>query len=242
MNDTLDYFSKEPVHRKYHHSHLTFSLLYAFSENFILVLSHDEVVHGKKSLLSKMPGDVWQKFANLRILYGFMFTHPGKELLFMGGDIGQWDEWNHDKSLDWSLLESKPHRCLQKFVMDLNHMNQSEPALYEVDFDKRGFEWIDFRNADSSIIAFIRKAKDPADFLVIIANFTPVPRVSYRIGVPENCFYKEVLNSDSEIYGGSNMGNTGGLNADAIPFHGKPYSINATLPPLSVMIFKPARN
>ncbi len=242
MNDTLEYFSKEPVHRKYHHNHLTFSLLYAFSENFIIVLSHDEVVHGKKSLLSKMPGDLWQKFANLRILYGFMFTHPGKELLFMGGEIGQWDEWNHDKSLDWSLLQSTPHRCLQKFVMDLNHTYQSEPALYEVDFDHRGFEWIDFRNADSSIIAFIRKAKDPDDFLVIIGNFTPVPRVSYRIGVPENCFYKEILNSDSEIYGGSNMGNAGGLNSDAIPFHGKPYSINTTLPPLSVMIFKPARN
>jgi 1,4-alpha-glucan branching enzyme len=241
MNDTLEYFSKEPVHRKYHHNHLTFSLLYAFSENFILVLSHDEVVHGKKSLLSKMPGDVWQKFANLRILFGFMFTHPGKELLFMGGDIGQWDEWNHDKSLDWSLLESKPHRCLQRFVMDLNHMYQSEPALYEVDFDPRGFEWIDCRNADSSIIAFIRKAKDPADFLVIIGNFTPVPRFAYRIGVPGNCFYKEIFNSDSEIYGGSNIGNTGGLNSDKIPFHGKPYSINATLPPLSVMVFKPVK-
>jgi 1,4-alpha-glucan branching enzyme len=241
MNDTLEYFSKEPIHRKFHHNNLTFSLLYAFSENFILVLSHDEVVHGKKSLLSKMPGDMWQKFANLRLLYGFMFSHPGKELLFMGGEIGQWDEWNQDKGIDWNLLQFTHHRCLQKFVMDLNKTYLSEPALYEVDFDPRGFEWIDFRDADSSIIAFIRRAKDTDDSLVITCNFTPVPRTGYRIGVPESCFYKEILNSDSEIYWGSNMGNAGGLTSDPVPWHGKPFSINATLPPLSVVIFKPVR-
>ena len=239
MNDTLEYFSKDPVHRKYHHNNLTFSLLYAFTENFILVLSHDEVVHGKRSMLSKMPGDMWQKFANLRLLYGFMFSHPGKKLLFMGGEFGQWDEWNHDKSIDWHLLNSMPHRRLQKFVMDLNHIYQSEPALYEIDFSYQGFEWIDFRDTENSIISFMRKAKDPDNFLVIVCNFTPVQRIGYRIGVPEICFYKEILNSDSQIYWGSNMGNAGGINADEISWHGRPYSINITLPPLSVLIFKP---
>jgi 1,4-alpha-glucan branching enzyme len=242
MNDTLEFFSKDPVHRKYHHNNLTFSLLYAFTENFILVLSHDEVVHGKRSMLSKMPGDMWQKFANLRLTYGFMFSHPGKKLLFMGGEFGQWDEWNHDKSIDWHLLNSMPHRRLQKFVMDLNHVYQSEPALYEVDFSYQGFEWIDFRDTENSTISFMRKAKDPDNFLAIVCNFTPVPRIGYRIGVPEICFYKEILNSDSQIYWGSNMGNAGGINADEIPWHGKPYSIYITLPPLSVLIFKPMRS
>ncbi len=241
MNDTLEYFLKEPVHRKYHQNNLTFSLLYAFTENFILVLSHDEVVHGKRSMLSKMPGDMWQKFANLRLLYGFMYSHPGKKLLFMGGEFGQWNEWYHEKSIDWHLLRLTPHRSLQKFVMVLNHIYQSEPALYEVDFNYQGFEWIDLCDTENSIISFIRKAKDPKNFLVIVCNFTPVPRTGYRIGVPENCFYKEILNSDSQIYWGSNMGNTGGINADKISCHGKPYSINITLPPLSVLIFKPVR-
>src|SRR4030043_414729 len=241
MNDTLEYFLKEPVHRKYHQNNLTFSLLYAFTENFILVLSHDEVVHGKRSMLSKMPGDMWQKFANLRLLYGLMYSHPGKKLLFMGGEFGQWDEWYHEKSIDWHLLRLIPHRRLQKFVMVLNHIYQSEPALYEVDFNYQGFEWIDFRDTENSIISFIRKAKDPENFLVIVCNFTPVPRTGYRIGVPEISFYKEILNSDSQIYWGSNMGNAGGINADKIPWHGKPYSIYITLPPLSVLIFKPIR-
>ena len=241
MNDTLEYFSKEPVHRKYHHNNLTFSLLYAFSENFVLVLSHDEVVHGKRSLLNKMPGDTWQKFANLRLLYGFMSCHPGKKLSFMGGEFGQWDEWNHDKSLDWHLIRFTPHRSLQKFVMDLNHVCRSEPSLYEVDFDYHGFEWIDFRDTDNSIISFIRKAKDPDDFLIIILNFTPVPRSGYRLGVPQDCFYKEILNSDSRLYWGSDMGNAGGLHADKIPWHGKPFSILITLPPLAVVVFKPVR-
>ena len=241
MNDMLEYFTKEPVHRKYHHNNLTFSLLYAFSENFVLVLSHDEVVHGKRSLLNKMPGDMWQKFANLRLLLGFMFTHPGKELLFMGSEIGQWDEWNQDKSVDWHLLAYPPHRSLKDFARDLNHLYQAQRSLYEVDFHHTGFEWIDFRDNDNSIIAFIRRAKDPNDFLVIIFNFTPVPRSGYRVGVPENCYYREIMNSDSEIYWGSNMGNAGGLNAEPVPWHGKPFSVNATLPPLSVLIFKPAR-
>ncbi len=241
MNDTLEYFSKDPVHKKYHHNNLTFSLLYAFTENFILVLSHDEVVHGKRSMLSKMPGDMWQKFANLRLLYGFMFSHPGKKLLFMGGEFGQWDEWSHDKSIDWHLLNSMPHRRLQKFVMDLNHIYQSEPAFYEIDFSYQGFEWIDFRDTENSIISFTRKAKDPDNFLVIVCNFTPVPRIGYKIGIPEICFYKEILNSDSQLYWGGNMGNAGGINADEIPCHGRPYSINITLPPLSVLIFKPVR-
>jgi 1,4-alpha-glucan branching enzyme len=241
MNDTLEYFSKNPIHRKYHHNNLTFSLLYAFSENFVLVLSHDEVVHGKRSLLNKMPGDMWQKFANLRLLYGFMCGHPGKTLLFMGGEFGQWDEWNHDSSIDWHLLQFAPHRGIQKFVKDLNHIYRSEPALYEVDFQYLGFEWIDFRDSDNSIVSFLRKAKDPDDFLVFVCNFTPVPRAAYRIGVPADCFYQEILNSDSKIYWGSNMGNAGGLTPDRIPWHGKPYSIMITLPPLSILVFKPRK-
>jgi 1,4-alpha-glucan branching enzyme len=241
MNDTLEYFSKDPIHRKFHHNHLTFSLLYAFSENFILVLSHDEVVHGKRSLLNKMPGDMWQKFANLRLLYGFMYSHPGKNLLFMSGELGQWDEWNHDKSIDWHLIQFAPHRCLQKFVVDLNRIYQSEPALYEGDFHYGGFEWIDFHDSDNSIISFMRKAKDPDDLLIIVCNFTPLPRPDYRIGVAKNSHYKEILNSDSQIYWGSNMGNAGGVNADKVPWHAKPYSIKITIPPLSVLIFKPVR-
>mgnify|MGYP001039832891 CR=1 FL=1 len=239
MHDMLEYISKEPVHRKYHHSHITFGLLYAFTENFVLPFSHDEVVHGKRAMLNKMPGDMWQKFANLRSLYGYMYSHPGKKLLFMGGEFGQWDEWNHDKSLAWHLLKLTPHRCLQKYVMDLNHLYRTQPALYEVDFSYEGFEWIDFRDTDHSVISFIRKARDPRNFLVIVCNFTPVPRMGYRIGVPKHCFYKEILNSDSQIYWGSNLGNAGVINAEEIPWQGKPYSINITLPPLSVLIFKP---
>ncbi len=241
MHDMLEYFSKDPIYRKYHHNNLTFSLLYAFSENFVLVFSHDEVVHGKCSMLNKMPGDMWQKFANVRALYGFMFTHPGKKLMFMGNEIGQWDEWNHDKSLDWHLLGFTPHKCLQKYIMDLNLIYKSEPSLYELDYSYKGFEWIDFRDADSSIISFIRKAKDPENHLVIVCNFTPVPRNNYRFGVPSLCFYKEILNSDSQIYWGSNMGNSGGVFSENLPWHKQPCSINITLPPLSVTIFKPMK-
>ncbi len=239
MHDILEYFSKDPVYRKYHHNNLTFSLLYAFTENFILPLSHDEVVHGKGSLLCKMPGDVWQKFANLRLLYGFMYAHPGKKLLFMGSEFGQWNEWNHDTSLDWHLLQYESHRKLRKYVIDLNSLYRSEPSLYEIDFDYNGFEWIDFHDTEKSIISFMRKGKDPDDFLVFVFNFTPVLRMNYRIGVPSKRYYREILNSDSYEYWGSNVGNYGGVMAEDIPFHGRPYSINITLPPLGMLVFKP---
>jgi len=239
MNDTLEYLSKDPVHRKYHHNNLTFSLLYAFSENFILPLSHDEVVHGKRSLLDKMPGDVWQKFANLRALYGFMYAHPGKKLLFMGGEFGQWTEWDCDRSLDWNLLEFEPHKALQRYVRDLNRIYRSEPSLCEKDSEHLGFEWIDFHDVEGSTISFLRRARDPDDFTVFVCNFTPVPRLNYRIGVPASGFYEELLNSDSSIYGGSNMGNTGGTYSDNARKHHRPFSISLTLPPLSVLIFKP---
>jgi 1,4-alpha-glucan branching enzyme len=241
MNDTLVYISKDPVHRKYHHNNLTFGLIYAFSENFILVLSHDEVVHGKRSMLSKMPGDVWRKFANLRLFYGFMYGHPGKKLLFMGGEFGQWSEWNSDRGLDWALLDQESHACLQRYVRDLNALYVSEPAMHEVDFAPAGFEWIDFRDTENSIISFIRRAEDREDYLVVVCNFTPVPRDGYRIGVPEKCFFRELLNSDSQAYWGSNMGNMGGVMSDPVPWHGKPCSIRIVIPPLATVLFKPER-
>jgi 1,4-alpha-glucan branching enzyme len=241
MNDTLKYFAEDPIARKYHHGKLTFSLMYAFSENFVLPLSHDEVVHGKRSLLDKMPGDAWKKFANLRALYGYMYGHPGKKLLFMGGEFGQWIEWNHQRSLDWHLLGYDSHRQLQDYVKDLNHLYSSEPSLHEVDFEHTGFQWIDFQDANGSTIAFMRKAKDPDDFLIFVLNFTPVPRAGYRIGVPEEVFYKEVLNSDAWMYGGSNMGNSGGVWSRAEGWAGWPCSMEVTLPPLSVIVLKPKR-
>ena len=239
MNDFLTYFSKDPVHRRYHHNMITFALLYAFHENFMLVLSHDEVVHGKRALLDKMPGDMWQKFANLRALLGFMFGHPGKKLLFMGTEIGQWDEWKEKHSLDWHLLQYEPHQKLQRFLADLNRLYRNEPALYEVDFDYTGFEWIDFMDSDNSIITFMRKASDPRDVLVFVCNFTPVFRENYRVGVPFHCEYKELLNSDSEMYWGSNKGNFGGLWSDELAWHNQPYSLQLKIPPLATMIFKP---
>jgi 1,4-alpha-glucan branching enzyme len=241
MHDTLLYFSKDPIHRKYHHNSLTFSLLYAFNENFELVLSHDEVVHGKKSLLSKMPGDTWQQFANLRSLYAYLYTHPGKKLLFMGGEFGQWIEWNPSQSLDWNLLDYAPHRRLQQLVADLNRLYRAEPALYEVDFEQYGFEWIDFRDADHSIIAFIRRAKDPSRYLVVICNFTPMPQYNYRVGVPEACFHREALNTDASQYGGSGVTNQPGLVATAQPWQSQPCSLELTLPPLGVLVLKPER-
>lgn len=238
MHDTLVYFTKDPVHRKYHHNNLTFSLIYAFTENFVLVLSHDEVVHGKRSVLDKMPGDFWQRFANLRLLYGLMYSHPGKKLLFMGGEIGQWVEWRFNESLEWQLLQYEPHLKLQKYVKDLNALYKQEPALYEIDFHHTGFEWIDFYDWEHSAVSFMRKAKNPDDFVVVALNFTPVPRGSYRIGVPKEGFYKELINSDSGIYWGSNTGNSGGVHAEPVPWHGEPFSLNLTLPPLGMVILK----
>lgn len=241
MNDTLAYVQEDPINRKYHHGKLTFSLMYAFSENFVLPLSHDEVVHGKRSLIDKMPGDLWQKLANLRALFGYMFGHPGKKLLFMGGEFGQWFEWNHNRSLDWHLLGYDSHRQLQEYVRDLNHLYASEPSLYEVDFEHSGFEWLDFHDAQGSTIAFLRRAKDENDYLIFALNFTPVPRQGYRLGVPEAVFYKEMLNSDSANYGGSNLGNYGGVTAKKEEWAGWPCSIEITLPPLAVVVLKPQR-
>lgn len=240
MHDILYYFSLDPVHRKYHQNTLTFALLYAFTENFVLPLSHDEVVYGKRSMADKMPGDLWQKFANLRALYTYMYGQPGKKLLFMGGEIGQWSEWNPNQSIDWHLLQYQPHRCLQLFVKDINDLLQREPAMHEVDFSYEGFEWIDFGDYQNSIVSFLRKAKDPNDFLVFVFNLTPVPRFNYRIGVPRWGFYREIMNSDSERYWGGNMGNSGGVHADDVWWHGRSCSISITLPPLSGLIFKPA--
>jgi 1,4-alpha-glucan branching enzyme len=239
MHDTLDYFSKDPIHRKYHQHDLTFSMLYAFTENFLLPFSHDEVVYGKRSLLNKMPGDMWQKFANLRALFGYFYGHPGKKLFFMGAEFGQWDEWNFDKSLDWQLLQYEPHMKLKHYLADLNNVYRRELALSQVDYDWHGFEWIDFHDADNSILSFIRRAANSDDFLVFVFNLTSVPRQNYRIGIPRGGFYRELLNSDSDLYWGSNMGNSGGLLADEIETHGRKYSLNLVLPPLSCLILKP---
>jgi 1,4-alpha-glucan branching enzyme len=241
MHDILLYFSKDPIHRKYHHHHLTFSLLYAFTENFVLVLSHDEVVHGKRSLLSKMPGDTWQQFANLRLLYAFQFAHPGKKMLFMGGEFGQWIEWNPSQALDWNLLDYQPHRQVKQLVADLNRLYKAEPSLHEVDFEWQGFEWIDFHDADNSVVAFLRRARDPNNHLVVVCNFTPLSHTGYRIGVPEPCFYREVLNTNDAKYGGSGVTNAPGRQAVPVPWQNQPCHIETTLPPLGVAIFKPER-
>ncbi|HOA83158.1 MAG TPA: 1,4-alpha-glucan branching protein GlgB [Thermodesulfovibrio thiophilus] len=238
MHDTLEYFSKDPIYRKYHHNKLTFSIWYAFSENFILSLSHDEVVYGKGSLLTKMSGDDWQKFANLRLLYGYMYAHPGKKLLFMGGEIAQRDEWYHEKSLDWHLLEYESHRAIQRWVKDLNNIYRNELALHELDCEPSGFEWIDFNDSIHSVISFLRKGKNSKNIILVVCNFTPVPRFNYILGVPENGYWKEILNSDSEVYGGSNHGNIGGVEASMTPSHGRPYSISVTVPPLGLIFFK----
>ncbi len=239
MHDMLGFMAEETVHRSYHMDHLTFALLYAFHENFILPLSHDEVVHGKASLLSKMPGDDWQKFANLRLLLAYMYGEPGKKTLFMGGEFGQWSEWNHDEGLEWNLLGYEPHKGIQRFVRDLNRIYREEPALYEQDYDPSGFQWIDFRDAAATVVSFLRKGKSANRPLVFVFNFTPVVRESYRIGVPFGGRYRELLNSDALCYGGSNQGLGGGITAEAIPCHGHPYSLALRIPPLGMLLLKP---
>ena len=248
MNDTLDYIKKDPIHRKYYHQKLTFGLMYAFSENFILPISHDEVVHLKRAMLDKMPGDLWQKFANLRLYTGFMWTHPGKKLLFMGQDFGQWREWSEDRSLDWHLLEPggtpegpEPHIKLQQWVADLGRFYASEPALYQQDYDWKGFEWIDPNDWEHSVISYIRRAKDALDYLIVAANFTPVVREGYRLGVPEPIAYREALNSDAAAYFGGNIRVEGELRAEAVKWQTQPCSITLTLPPLAVVILRPVR-
>ena len=238
MHDTLEYMSQDPIYRRYHHNRLTFRMIYAFHENFVLPLSHDEVVYGKRSLIGKMPGDDWQKFANLRALFGYMYAQPGKKLLFMGGEFGQWREWVHDGTLDWDLLGYPLHAGLQRWVQDLNRLYRSEPALYEMDCDPRGFEWIDCDDADSSTVTLIRKGKSSSTIILVVCNFTPVPRYSYRLGSPHSGSWQEILNSDAGEYGGSNMGNLGGVETVPVPLHGRPYSLTITLPPLSVSFFK----
>ncbi|MES1262580.1 MAG: 1,4-alpha-glucan branching protein GlgB [Acidobacteriota bacterium] len=241
MHDMLNYFATDPIHRKHFHNNITFSLLYAFTENFVLPISHDEVVYGKRSLLSKMPGDEWQKFANVRAFLGYMFAHPGKKLLFMGCDIGDYLEWNHHTAVPWEILQQPMHAGLQAYVKELNRLYREQPAYHQVDFDYSGFEWIDISDVASSIISFVRRAENPADYLVFVCNFTPVPRVNYSIGVPELCYYREILNSDAAHFGGSNMGNGGGVQAGQQPWHRMPHHISITLPPLGVLAFKPVR-
>ncbi|MBI4266278.1 MAG: 1,4-alpha-glucan branching protein GlgB [Acidobacteria bacterium] len=238
MHDMLQYVRENPVHRRWHHGQVTFSMLYAFTENFILPFSHDEVVHGKGSMLDKMPGDVWQKFATLRTLYGYTFGHPGKKLTFMGSEFGQWREWNHDASLDWHVLGDPMHAALRRWVQDLNHTYQRDRSLHEIDFDPAGFQWIDCNDNENSVVSMIRRARDPGDFTVMVANFTPVPRPGYRIGVPDGGWYREVLNSDSEIYGGGNMGNGGGVGAEPLPMHGLDWSLSLVVPPLGFLLLK----
>ncbi|MFH1382298.1 MAG: 1,4-alpha-glucan branching protein GlgB [Chloroflexota bacterium] len=238
MHDTLEYITKEPVHRKYHHHDLTFRIIYAFSENFVLPLSHDEVVHGKGALLSKIPGDDWQKLANLRLLLGYMYTQPGKKLLFMGDEFGQWREWHHDESLDWDLLQYEQHIGIQEWATSLNHLYRHEPALHELDCDPAGYEWVDWNDPDASVISFIRRGKSTGDVILAAGNFTPVPRLNYRVGVPQGGFWKELLNSDAREYGGSGLGNLGGVEAETVPAHGRPYSLKLTLPPLAIILLK----
>ena len=238
MNDSLVYFSKDPVYRKYSHGALTFSMIYAFNENFLLPLSHDEVVHGKGSMLDKMPGDLWQKFANLRLMYGYMFGHPGKKLLFMGDEIAQWREWGHDTSVDWHLLQWRDHQGILRLVGDLNALYRSDKALHEVDFEWQGFEWLDLHDWENSVLAFIRRARDSNDAVVVVCNFTPVVRYDYRIGVPSGGFYREILNTDSECYGGSNVGNEGGVWARHEQHGGRPFQVSLRIPPLGVLFLK----
>jgi 1,4-alpha-glucan branching enzyme len=237
MHDTLQYMTRDPVHRKYHHHELTFRGLYAFHENFILPLSHDEVVHGKGSLLSKMPGDTWQKFANLRLLLGYMYAQPGKKLLFMGSELGQWREWDHEASLDWDLLQYPLHAGIHQWVRDLNRLYRTHPALHELDVDPSGFAWIDPHDADNSVVSLMRRDRPGEAIVVVVCNFTPVPRYEYRVGVPRSGWWREALNSDGWEYGGSGLGNMGGTAAEPVPVHGHPFSLRLTLPPLASVFF-----
>jgi 1,4-alpha-glucan branching enzyme len=238
MHDMLQYVQQDPVHRRWHHNQITFSMLYSFTENFVLPFSHDEVVHGKRSMLDKMPGDLWQKHATLRALYGYMYGHPGKKLMFMGSEFGQWREWDHDSSLDWHLLDEELHRGLQTWVRDLNQTYRREPSLYEVDFEGPGFDWIDCHDNENSVISMLRRARHPHDFTVMAVNFTPVPRPVYRVGVPEAGWYREILNSDAELYGGSNLGNGGGIHTEPVAAHGFEHSLRLVIPPLGFVLLK----
>jgi 1,4-alpha-glucan branching enzyme len=224
--------------RRFHHNNITFSMLYAFHENFLLPISHDEVVHGKGSLIGKMPGDEWRKFANVRAFLAYMYGHPGKKLLFMGSEIGQYEEWDYNSSLRWELLEFEPHRKLQTLVRELNRLYRAQPALYQIDTHWSGFEWVDFHDVDHSIISFLRRAEDPDDFLLFCCNFTPVPHHRYRVGVPAESLYEEIFNTDAEMFGGSNLGNGGRVASQPIKMHGRPHSLSLTLPPLAVVVFK----
>jgi 1,4-alpha-glucan branching enzyme len=238
MHDTLEYMSHDPVHRRFHHDRMTFGLLYAFSENFVLPLSHDEVVHGKGSLIAKMPGDRWQKFANLRAYFAFMWTHPGKKLLFMGGEFAQEAEWSHERSLDWHLLDDPMHRGVQSLVRDLNGLYRAAPALHVYDVESRGFEWVDASDVESSVYSYLRWGRDGDAPVLVVCNFTPVVRSDYRIGVPRGGRWAERINTDSLIYGGSGVGNWGGVTAMDTPWHGRPHSIHVTLPPLATVVLE----
>jgi 1,4-alpha-glucan branching enzyme len=238
MHDMLNYFAMDPVHRRYYHNNITFSMLYAFSENFVLPISHDEVVYGKRSLYSKMPGDEWRKFANVRAFLAYMYAHPGKKLLFMGCEIADYNEWNHHVAVPWQILQYPMHAKLQAFVKELNRLYRDEPALYQVDFEYAGFEWIDIADVEKSIISFLRKGDKASDQIVFVCNFTPVPRLKYEVGVPGPGFYKEILNTDAAAFGGSNMGNLGGVMASPHELHHRPNSISITLPPLAVVAFR----
>jgi 1,4-alpha-glucan branching enzyme len=238
MHDILTYVSKDPVYRRWEHRHLTFSMLYAWNENFILPFSHDEVVHGKGAMIAKIPGDAWQKAATLRTLYAFMYAHPGKKLFFMGSEFGQWREWNHDASLDWHQLDHPLHAGLQRFVEDLNRLYAAQPALHQIDFEPPGFEWIDCNDYESSVISLMRHGRDAADRLIVVLNWTPLVREGYRVGVPDAGYYRELLNSDASPYAGSNVGNEGGRSTEPIAAHGQTQSLVLTLPPLGALFLK----
>jgi len=238
MHDTLNYMAQDPLFRKYHHHELTFRLVYAFNENFILPLSHDEVVYGKGSLIAKMPGDAWQKFANLRLLFAYMYAQPGKKLLFMGDEFGQWNEWNHEASLDWDLLKNESHAGLRLLIGDLNHAYRDEPALQQSEQTPTSFEWIDVHDGEKNVLSFLRKGRTERDLIAVICNFSPVPRANYRIGVPEKGFWRERLNTDAKVYGGTGRGNFGGVETIPIPSHGRRYSVTIDLPPLAAVYFR----